>query len=173
MLFLDEKTAIAFLKDRGYYVCKIYDTTVSPKNCVDLTKYFFSMAKKVYDIDYKSILWKVEFSYAKLFIQQMSQEADFKDQLAINQCKYVIDVVFNNLDLFEKYYKIDSLKIFAAEKSYWIIEKCFSLDNEKIKQRTGYTESEYNSLYNTYEKAVYEKPDKEKIKQELIKILGD
>lgn len=173
MLFLDEETAIKFLEERDYYVCKIYDVDRLPKNCVDLTKYFFSIARKVYNIDYMSILWRVEFSYAKTFIRQMSQNGNPKDKLAIKQCKYVIDTVFDNLELFEKYYRIDSLKIFAAEKSYWVIKKCFELDKQSIKKRTGYTEDEYNSLYDEYEKQTYIEPDKEKIKQELIKILGD
>lgn len=173
MLFLDEETAIKFLEEHDYYVYKMYDVKRLPKNCVDLAKYFFSIARGVYDIEYTSILWKAEFSYAKTFIRQMSQEGNPKDKLAILQCKYVIDTVFGELELFEKYYRVDSLKIFAAEKSYWVIEKCFSLDKEGIKKRTGYTEKEYESLYNEYEKATYIKPDKEKIKQELIKILGD
>lgn len=173
MLFLDEKTAIAFLEDRDYYVYKMYDTKRLPKNCVDLAKYFFSIARSVYDIDYMSILWKVEFSYAKTFIKQMSQNGNPKDKLAISQCKYVIDKIFDNLGLFEKYYRVDSLKIFAAEKNYWIIKTCFALDANGIKGRTGYTEKEWESLQTEYERATHIEPDKEKIKQELIKILGD
>jgi len=173
MLFLDEETAIKFLEERNYYVYKMYDTERLPKNCVDLAKYFFSIARAVYDIDYTTIRWKVEFSYSKRFICQMSQNGNPKDKLAISQCKYVIDTVFNNLDIFEKYYRLDSLKIFAAEKNYWVIKKCFELDKEGIKGRTGYTESEFKTLYDEYEKATYIEPNKEKIKQELIKILED
>jgi hypothetical protein len=173
MLFLDEPTAIKFLEDNDYYVYKMYNIKKLPKNSVDLAKYFFSLARVVYGIDYMSIKWKAEFSYSKTFIRQMSQNGNHKDKLAISQCKYVIDTVFNNLDVFEKYYKVNSLKIFAAEKSYWIVEKCFELDKEGIKGRTGYTEDEYNALYDEYEKATHIEPDKEKIKQELLKILGD
>lgn len=173
MLFLDEPTAIKFLEDNDYYVYKMYDTKRLPKNCVDLAKYFFSIARSVYAIDYTSILWKVEFSYAKTFIKQMSQDGNPKDKLAISQCKHVIDTVFGDLALFEKYYRVDSLKIFAAEKSYWIIKKCFELDKEGIRGRTGYTEKEWESLQAEYEKVTHIEPNREKIKQELIKILGD
>ena len=173
MLFLDEKTAIEFLEERDYYVYKFYDTTQLPKNSVQLAKYFISLARKIYDIDYMSILWKTEFSYAKTFIKQMSQNGDYKDKQAIKQCKYVIDTVFDNLDLFGKYYRMDSLKILVAEKSYWIIEKCYELDKEGINKRTGYTEEDWSSLEREYEKQTYKKPNIEKIKQELIEILGD
>jgi hypothetical protein len=173
MLFLDEKTAIKFLEERDYYVYKMYDIKRLPKNSVDLAKYFFSIARAAYGIDYMSIKWKAEFSYSKMFISQMSQKGNPRDKLAISQCKYIIDAVFSNLDIFEKYYRVDSLKIFAAEKSYWIIEKCFELDSAGIKNRTGYTQSDWDSLYSEYEKSVYNEPDKEKIKQELLKILGD
>ena len=173
MLFLDEKTAIEFLEERDYYVYKFYDAKQLPKNSIELTKYFFSMARAKYDIDYMSILWKVEFAYAKTFIKQMSQNGDYKDKLAISQCKYVIDSIFDNLDIFQKYYRVDSLKILAAEKSYWIIQKCYELDNQAINKRTGYTEEDWESLENAYEKATYKKPNIEKIKQELLNILGD
>lgn len=173
MLFLDEPTAIKFLESRDYYVYKLYDTKRLPKNSLDLAKYFFSIARAVYGIDYMEIKWKAESSYSKKFICQMSQNGNSKDKLAISQCKYVIDTVFDNLGVFEKYYRVDSLKIFAAKKSYWVIEKCFELDKEGIKGRTGYTENEFETLYDEYEKAIYVEPDKEKIKQELIEILGD
>lgn len=173
MLFLDEATAIKFLEERDYYVYKLYDIKKLPKNVIELTKYFFSIARAVYGIDYMAIKWKAEFSYSKRFICQMSQNGNSKDKLAISQCKCIIDTVFNNLDVFEKYYRVDSLKIFAAVKSFWVIEKCFELDKEGIKGRTGYTENEFETLYDEYERATYVEPDKEKIKQELIKVLGD
>jgi len=173
MLFLNEKMCIDFLEKHSYYVYKLYDIDKLPKDCVELTKYFFSLARIVYDIPYESILWKVEFAFAKTFIKQMSQDNNPKDKLAISQCKYVVDTVFNNLDLFEKYYRVDSLKIFAAEKNYWVIEKCAKLDGKGIRERTGYTQKDWDLLNREYENFTHESLDVEKIKLDLINMLGD
>jgi len=173
MLFLDEETAIKFLEKHNYYVYKLYDIDKLPKNCVELTKYFFNKARLVYDIPYESILWKVEFAFAKTFIKQMSAEFNPKDKLALSKCKYVIDSVFDNIDLFEIYYRFDTLKILAAANGSWIIEKCFSLDSNSIKNRTGYTQKDWDLLNMEYENFTRESLDVEKVKSDLISILGD
>lgn len=173
MLFLDEKTCIDFLEEKGYYIYKLYDIEKIPQNCIELTKYFFSKVRVVYDIDYTSILWKVEIKYAKNFIKQMSQNDNPIDKLAISKCKYIIDAVFDNIDFFGVYYRFDTLKILSAEGGYWIVEKCFSSDDNKIKERTGYTQSDWDSLYIEYEKSVRESLNVKKIKLELVNMLGD
>lgn len=173
MLFLNEEDCIKFLESRNYCVYKLFDIEKQPTNCVELAKYFFGKFRSMYDIDYTSILWKVEYKYSKTFICQMSQNNNALDKLAISKAKYVIDTIFDNIDIFEKYYRFDSMKILAAESGYWVVEKCFSLDGNKINKRTGYTEKDWYSLYNEYEKQVYEKPDLEKIRSRLLTILGD
>ena len=169
MLFLDEKTCIDFLEANGYYVYKV-DSKSTLVTSKDLVKYFFSKFKA---IDYSSILWKVEAHYASVFIKQMSHNGNEKDKVAMSQCKYVIDTIADNLDIFDKYYTFNSLKILAAKSGYWVIEKCFALDKNKINERTGYTSKEWDSLQRTYEQEVEEKQDLNKIKIELNKILGD
>ena len=173
MLFLNEEDCIKFLEDKGYCVYKMFDTEKLPLNCVELAKYFFSKFSNLYDIDYRSLLWKVEYKYAKIFISQMSYGNNPLDKLAISKCKYVIDTVFDNIDIFGVYYKFDTLKMLSADSGHWVVERCFSLDKNKINERTGYTDKDWNALYNEYEKQTYEKPDIEKVKAKLIDILGD
>ena len=173
MLFLDEETAIKFLEERNYYVYKLYDIDKVPQNSTELTKYFFSKMRLIYNIEYTSILWKSEITYAKTFIKQMSHNSNPIDKLALSKCKYIIDSVFDNIDLFGIYYRFDTLKILAAESGYWIIEKCFSLDSNNIKSRTGYTQKDWDLLNMEYENFTHEPLDVEKIKSDLISILGD
>lgn len=173
MLFLDERTCIDFLEKNGYYVYKLYDINNIPRNSTELTKYFFSKVSLIYDLDYTSILWKPEITYAKNFIKQMSDNNNPIDKLALNKCKYVIDTVFDNIDLFGVYYRFDTLKILAAENGSWIIEKCFSLDSNNIKNRTGYTQKDWDSLNREYENCVHESLDIEKTKSNLMSIIGD
>lgn len=172
MLFLDEKTCIDFLESKGYYTYKLFDTSMIPTNPLELVKYFFSKFRSMYNIDYMSILWKSETHYAKNLIIQMSQTGSIKDKVAMSKCKYIIDTIYENIDIFDKYYKFNTLKMLAAESGYWVIEKCFSLDNNKINERTGYSQKEYDNLYGAYEKMVEEKVNLDKIKIELNKILG-
>ena len=173
MLFMNEQDCIKFLESKNYYVYKLFDVKLFPKNALELTKYFFSKVMAMYNIDYVSILWKVESSYAKIFIKQLSQNSDPLDKLAISKAKYVIDTVFDNIDLFGVYYKFTSLKILSAESGSWVVRKCFELDENEINERTGYTQSDWECLYNEYEKVTYEKPDIEKTRLNLINILGD
>ena len=173
MLFLNEQDCINFLESKGYYVYKFFDVERLPRNALELVKYFFSKARIIYNIDYTSIIWKVEASYSKTFIKQLSQNTDSLDKLAILKAKYVIDTVFDNIDLFGIYYEFTSLKILAAESGSWVVRKCFELDKNKINKRTGYTQEDWESLYKEYEKVVYEKPNIEKVKSELVNILGD
>jgi len=173
MLFLDEKTCIEFLEKRGYCIYKPFNIENVPKNCVELTKYFFSKVRVFYGIDYSSILWKAEIGYANTFVKQMSHDGSASDKLALFKCKTIIDMVFDNLDFFSVYYRFDSLKILSSNKGSWIIEKCLSLDENEINKRTGYTEKDWKALYVEYERAVYKKPNLEKIKSELVDMLGE
>jgi hypothetical protein len=173
MLFLDEKTCIDFLEEKGYYVYKLYDIDKVPQNSIELTKYFFSKMRLIYNIEYASILWKSEITYAKTFIKQMSHNSNPTDKLALSECKYIIDSVFDNIDLFGIYYRFDTLKILAAENGSWIIKKCFSLDSSSLKNRTGYTQKDWDLLNIEYENFTHESLDTEKVKSDLIDILGD
>lgn len=160
---MDEERVIEFLKSNGYKIIKLKDGL---KNYKELTKYFISRASSVYkqDISYD------EYTYAKTFVKQMSMNGNENDRLAISQCVYVIDTVFENFDWFPGF-KFNSLKVFTINKNAWIVEKCYKKDKPMLRNNTGYTENEWIELEAEYQEAMKEDVDIKQIKQDLLNIL--
>jgi len=155
-----------YLEKKGYYVAKLPKCDLTDYR--DLARYFYFKIHNTTTIPKKDIY---EYGYAKLFIKQMSATQNYKDRLAIYQCKCVIDFVFDNLDFF-KTLKFTSLSIFTIEANNWIIEKAFSDDGNMV-SRTGYNQRGWERLESEYKKAVFEENNLEERKKELLKILNN
>lgn len=133
MLFGDTDSCIAHLESEGYIILPPVSNPI--KNYKELVKYFYTKVKSHYNIQPSDFNWKMESGYAKTFIKQLSPIGKSNDSNAIKQACIIIDALVEDLSYIEKYYKLDSMRLFIKDNTGWLIERAVSNiknDSDKI-----------------------------------------
>ena len=168
MLFDDEKSCISVLKDLGYtIIAPIKDGTSDYK---DITKYFYSLSNARYGVNLHEFNWRLEYMYTRTFIKQLSINGNVKDKAAIRQAKVIIDSVFDNIDEYERYFKIVSIRIFIHKSTVWVIKKV----DQQLKMEKDLLQGWDEKTWRSYSVAYDHYLNKHEVDPKLLrKIIGD
>jgi len=148
MLFGDCDSCKALLEDKGYIVIPpIESRLTTPK---ELVRYFYNKIKSLYNIAPEDFNWGLENIYARTFILQLPPTSDIKDKVAYTQAERIIDAVFKDIRSIEKYFKVDTLKLFIMHKTSWLIDRAMNVSSEDTSGYTAEDRDSYEAAYESY-----------------------
>ena len=152
MLFNDIDSCISELESKGYIV--IHPVVCNIKKPVELAKYFYMGVRSHYNIDYSDFNWKLESMYAKTFIIQLSSSSKPNDSNAIASAIKIIDSIIKNIESYDKYIKITTLKLLIMESTAWIVDKAVSDIKNNVVDGTDFTEEEWEYVNRDYKQFI-------------------
>lgn len=150
------KECIALLENKGYIIIK--PVTGKVKNGKDLARYFWNKIKSRYNIPLSEFNFRMESMYGNTFIQQLSYKGSVRDGEAIKQAILLIDTVYDHIDEYEVYVKVNSLKLFVMRSTYWVIEKAVGyLQDKDAEELYGCSEEEWQAYEQEYSRFLTDK----------------